>query len=139
LGYQETVKKFLLNQTCHRVTENILEQPVQLAPPNITWLSMEILLISVEEARFCLNNPLVTPFFLTYGDREFLTFREASITYGTTFEQPQGLSIDYSIVDNKTCANIIIMTVCYSNCSTCVNEMQCDSRLFNIMVNPSDD
>jgi hypothetical protein len=77
LGYQETVKKFLLNQTCHRVTEKMLEEPVHWEPPNPTCLSIETLLVSAEEARFCLNNPSVAPFSLTYRDREFLAFREA--------------------------------------------------------------
>jgi hypothetical protein len=89
LGSQEDVKKVSFNETCPRVTEKILEEPVNWAPPNITWLSMEIRLVSAEEARFCLNNPSVTPFSLTYGDREFLTFREAIIYDRITFEQPE--------------------------------------------------
>jgi hypothetical protein len=64
LSYQETMKKFLLNQTCHCVTERLLENLIKYAPPGISWLSMEILLINEDEARFCLDNPLVTPFFL---------------------------------------------------------------------------
>jgi hypothetical protein len=92
LGYQEITRVFLINQNCHRVTERLYEAAVKYAPGTITCLSMDLLVITPDEARQCLSNPLLTPFFLTHAERPFITYREAIINYQTTFQDENVLN-----------------------------------------------
>jgi hypothetical protein len=92
LGYHEITRVFLLNQNCHRVTERLYEEAVKYAPGTITRLSMDLLVITPDEALQCLSSPLLTPFFLTYAERPFKTYREAIINYQTTFQDENVLN-----------------------------------------------
>jgi hypothetical protein len=85
LEYREIMRSFLIKHNCHRVTERLYEEAVRYAPGSITWLSMDLLVSTPDDAEHCFANPLLTPVFVMYAERLFKTYREAMINDKTTF------------------------------------------------------